>query len=133
LTKFLTSDLQETIADLCEKSSSRQTFADTSNWLAGGKEENLQIVTDEEIINNGLEDDNSGNEQESSTPPIIRTIRHEDAMSASNKCYKWAEENNVQAEDIRSLKRFQQKVLKRHLETINGKLLTIFFCKNAVK
>jgi hypothetical protein len=36
-------------------------------------------MTDEEIINNVLEDDNSENEQESSTPPIIRTVLH-DAM-----------------------------------------------------
>jgi hypothetical protein len=41
-------------------------------------------MTDEEIINNVLEDDNSENEQESSIPPIIRTIQHDDAMSAVN-------------------------------------------------
>jgi hypothetical protein len=63
----------------------------------GGKEENLQIMTDEEIINNVLEEDNCENEQESSAPPIIRTIRHDNAKSAFNKCCKWAEENNVQA------------------------------------
>jgi hypothetical protein len=48
-------------------------------------------MTDEEIINSVLED-NSENEQESSTPPIIRTIRHDDAMRAFNTCYKCAEE-----------------------------------------
>jgi hypothetical protein len=45
----------------------------------------------EEIINNVLEDDNSENEQESNTPQIIRTIRHDDTMSAFNMCYNWAE------------------------------------------
>jgi hypothetical protein len=59
-----------------------------------------------------LEDDNSENEQESSTPPNIRTVRHDDAMSAYNTRFKWAEENNVQAEDILTLKRLQEKVLK---------------------
>jgi hypothetical protein len=29
-------------------------------------------------------------------------------MSAFNMCYKWAEENNVQAEDILTLKRLQE-------------------------
>jgi hypothetical protein len=57
-------------------------------------------MRDEEIINNVLEDAKSENEQESGTPPIIRTIRHDDVMSAFNTCYKWAKENNVQAEDI---------------------------------
>jgi hypothetical protein len=33
-------------------------------------------------------------------------------MSAFNTCYKWAEENNMQAEDILTLKRLQEKVLK---------------------
>jgi hypothetical protein len=70
----LTSDLQEAIAELCENGSSGPTIADISNWLAGGEEENLQIVADEEIINNVLEDDNRKNEQESSTPPNILTI-----------------------------------------------------------
>jgi hypothetical protein len=66
-------------------------------------------MTDEEIINNVLEDDNSKNEYESSTPPIIRTKRHDDAMSAFNTCYKWAEEDNVQAEDIEKIARKSSK------------------------
>jgi hypothetical protein len=44
-------------------------------------------MTDEEIINNGLENDNSENQRESSTIQIIRTVRHDDTMSAFNKCY----------------------------------------------
>jgi hypothetical protein len=60
-------------------------------------------MTDEETISNVLEDNNE-NEQESGTPPIIHTIRHNDATSAYNMCYKWAKENNVQAEDILTLK-----------------------------
>jgi hypothetical protein len=66
-------------------------------------------MTDVEIINNVLEEEKSKNEQESSTPPNICTIPHEDAMSAVNTCYKWTEENNVQAEDILTLKRFKKK------------------------
>jgi DNA-directed RNA polymerase specialized sigma subunit len=85
----LTSDLQEAIAELCEKGSSNPTIDNISSWLDGGEEENIQIMTDEEIINSVLED-NSENEQESSTPPIIRTISHDDSVSAFNTCYKWA-------------------------------------------
>jgi hypothetical protein len=69
-------------------------------------------MTDEEMNSNVLDDDNSENGQESSTPPIVRTMRHDDALSAFNTCYKWAEENNMQAEDILTLKRSQEKVLK---------------------
>jgi hypothetical protein len=47
------------MAELCEKGSSCPTIADISNWLVGAEEENLQIMTDEEIINNVLENDNS--------------------------------------------------------------------------
>jgi hypothetical protein len=85
------------------------TTADISNWLAGGEEEGLQTMTGEEIVNSVLEDGNSENEQESSTPLIICTIRHDDAMSAFNMCYKCAEENNGQTEDILTLKRLQEK------------------------
>jgi hypothetical protein len=51
-------------------------------------------------------------------------------MSAFNTCCKWAEENNMQAEDILTLKILQEKVLKeakRHLETKERKLLMLFF------
>jgi hypothetical protein len=84
------------------------------------------------VISNVLED-NSENEQESSTPPIIRTIRHDDAMSAFNTCYKWAEENNVQAEDILTSKRSQEKVLKEAFRNKRQKIINAFFCKNVVK
>jgi hypothetical protein len=82
-------------------------------------------MTDEEKISNVLEDDNSENEQESGTPPIIRTIRHDGPTSAFNTCYKWAEGNNVQAEDILTLKRLQEEVLKeafrnKRQKTIDG-------------
>jgi hypothetical protein len=80
-----------------------------------------------------LEDDNSENEQESSTPLIIRTVRHDDAISAFNTCYKWAEENNVQAEDILTLKRLQEKVLKEAFRNKTQKNIDALSGKNAVK
>jgi hypothetical protein len=43
----LTSDRQEAIA---EKGSSGSTIGDISNWLAGGDQDNLQIMTHEGII-----------------------------------------------------------------------------------
>jgi hypothetical protein len=89
-------------------------------------------MTDEETINNALEDDNCENEQEASAPPIIRTIRHDDVRSAINMCYKWAEENNVQAEDILTLKRLQEKVLKEAFRNERQKIIDgFFFCKNS--
>jgi hypothetical protein len=89
----LTSDFQETRAELYENGSSGPATADLSNWLAGGEEGALQIMTDEEIINNLLEDDNSENEQESSTPPIIRkkqhaSWRHLRIENSARKCSK---------------------------------------------
>jgi hypothetical protein len=124
--KVPTSDLQEAMAELCEKGSSGPTIAVVRNWLAGGEEENLQIITDEEIMKNVLEDYNSENEQESSAPPIIRTIRHDDAMSAINTCYKWTEENNLQAEDILTLKRLQETVLKESFRNKRQKTIDAF-------
>jgi hypothetical protein len=114
------------MAELCEKGPSGPTVADISNWLGGGEEETLQIMTDEEIISNVLEDDSSENEQQSSTPPIIRTIRHDDAMSAFITCYKWPEENNVQTEDILTLKTLQEKIQKEAFRNKN-KIVLIFF------
>jgi hypothetical protein len=92
---------------------------------------NLQIMTVEERINSVLEDDSSENEQESSTPPIIHTIRQDDAMSAFSMCYKWAEGNSVQAEDIHKLKRLQEKVLKDAFRNKRQKTVDAFFCKNS--
>jgi hypothetical protein len=74
-----------------------------------------------------LEDDNSENEEESNTSPIICTIQHDDAMNAFNTCHKWAEENNVQAEDILSLKRLQEKVLKEALRNKRQETIDAFF------
>jgi hypothetical protein len=84
-------------------------------------------MTDDEIINNVLEDDNSENEQESSIPLIIRTVRHDDAMSAFSTCYKWAEENSVQAENILTLKRLQEVVLKEAFRNKRQKIIDAFF------
>jgi hypothetical protein len=84
-------------------------------------------MTDEEIINNVLEGDNRENEQESSTPPIFRTMWHDDAMSAFNTCYKWAEENNVQAEDIITLKILQENFLKEVFRNKRQKTIGTFF------
>jgi hypothetical protein len=45
-------------------------------------------------------------------------------------CYKWAEENNVRAGDILTLKTLQEIVLKRtFLETKDKILLKLFFVK----
>jgi hypothetical protein len=46
-------------------------------------------------------------------------------MSAFNTCYKWAEENNVQAENILTLKKLQAKVLNEALKTKDRKLLML--------
>jgi DNA-directed RNA polymerase specialized sigma subunit len=125
----LTSDFQEAIAELCEKGSSGPTIANISKWLAGGKEENLKIMTYEEEINNVLEDDNSENEHESSTPPIIHTIRQDEAISNFNKCYKWAKENNVHSEHILTWKRLQETVLKEAFGNKSHKIIDTFFVK----
>jgi hypothetical protein len=90
----------------CVKGSSGPTIADICNWLAGGEEDN-----------------NRENEQELSTPPIIHTIRHDDATSAFNMCYKWAEENNVLTLKI------ARKSSKKHLETKDRTTDAFFFVK----
>jgi hypothetical protein len=69
-------------------------------------------MTDEEMISSVLDDDSSENEQESSTPPIMHTVQHDDTMSAFSTCYKWVEGNNVQAQDSLPLKRLQEKIVK---------------------
>jgi hypothetical protein len=85
-------------------------------------------MTDEEIINNAKDDDNSENEQVSSTPQNICTIRHDGSTSAFDMCCKWAEENSVQTEDILTLKRLQEKVLKEAFRNKRQKTIGAFFC-----
>jgi hypothetical protein len=53
--------------------------------------------------------------------------RHDDAVSAFNTCYKCAEENNMQAEDILTLKRLQEKVLKEAFRNKRQKTTDAFF------
>jgi hypothetical protein len=83
-------------------------------------------VTEEEIISNVLEGDNNESGQESSTPPFIRTERHDGAMNAFNTCYKWTERNNVQAEYMLTLKRLQGKVLKEALRNNRQETIDCF-------
>jgi hypothetical protein len=80
-----------------------------------------------------LEDNNSENAQDSNTPLIIRTIRHDDATCAFNTCYNWAEENNVQTEDIVTLERLQQNVLEEALRKKNKNIDVFFFLKQLYK
>jgi hypothetical protein len=47
-------------------------------------------------------------------------------MSAFNTCYKWAREN-MQAEDILTLKRLQEKVLKEAFRNKRQKTIEAFF------
>jgi hypothetical protein len=47
-------------------------------------------------------------------------------MSTFNTCYKWAEENNVQAEDILTLKRLQEKVIKETFGNERQKTVDVF-------
>jgi hypothetical protein len=44
-------------------------------------------------------------------------------------CYKWAEENNVRAEDILTSKRLQEKVLKEAFRNKRQKTIEAFFVK----
>jgi hypothetical protein len=58
-------------------------------------------------------------------------MRHDDAMSAFNTCYKWAEENNVQTEDFLTLKRLQEKVLKEAIRNKRQKTIEAFLQKRS--
>jgi hypothetical protein len=48
-------------------------------------------------------------------------------------CYKWAEQNKMQAEDVLTLKILQEKVLKEAFRNKRQKTIDISFCKNTVK
>jgi hypothetical protein len=69
----------------------------------------------------------------SAVDPFVRKFRekideqHDDAMSAFNMCYKWAEDNNVQAEDILTLKRLQEIVLNEAFRNKIQKTIEAFF------
>jgi hypothetical protein len=48
-------------------------------------------------------------------------------MSAFNIYYKWAEENNLKAEDIFTLKRWQEQVIKEAFRNKTQKIIDAFF------
>jgi hypothetical protein len=50
-------------------------------------------------------------------------------MSAFIACYKWAEENNVQVEDILTLKRLQERILKEAFRNKKKTIDAFFFVK----
>ncbi|XP_023214935.1 jerky protein homolog-like [Centruroides sculpturatus] len=110
----LNSDLQEAIAELCERvniSSETTSVNEVNNWLAGSDEENLQITIDEETINNMKEDDNTQDENMTDTMRNVHLEHCKEILSAFNTCLKWAEESNVKMEDIFTLKRLQEKAV----------------------
>jgi hypothetical protein len=47
-------------------------------------------------------------------------------MNAFNTCYKWAKGNNVQAEDILTMKRLQEKVLREAFRNKRQKTIEAF-------
>jgi hypothetical protein len=118
----LTADFREALVKLWEKGSSDQTIADIRNWAAGDEEENLQIMTEEEIISNVLQDDNSENEKESSTPPIIGTVWQDDTMSVFNTC--WKQRATWRQPHVENIGR---KILKEAFRNKRQKTIEAFF------
>lgn len=105
--------LQGTIDDICTKDSETLSVSEVNDWLFGNEDENYQLMSDNEIIQDVLT--SYDNEEESETLPVVHTVRHSDAVSAFNTCVRWAEENDVEAADVLVLRRLQEKALKNSL------------------
>lgn len=102
-------ELRDTISEKLVDRNESLTAEDVNMWLIGEEEENGQIMTDEEIveeITRGDEEEDCDEREEASC--LHLTVSNDAAMDAFASSVKWAEENNVSASDILVLKRLQE-------------------------
>jgi|AKYZ01.1.fsa_nt_gi Tc5 transposase DNA-binding domain./DDE superfamily endonuclease./CENP-B N-terminal DNA-binding domain. len=103
--------LQETIDDICSHDSETLSASHVNDWLFGNEDENCQLMSDNEIIQDVLT--TYDHEEQSETLPVhVQTIRHSDAVNAFHTCVTWAEQNDVEAADALVLRRLQEKAIK---------------------
>lgn len=109
-----------------------QNVEDVNIQLIGEDEENGQIMTDDEIV----EDVTSRDEEEDDERDegaCRHTVNNDAAMDAVSTSVKWAEENIVSASDILVLKRIQEKVLNVYLQAKKQKKFDSFFYSNGIR
>ena len=117
-------ELKKTILETLS-TSENITPDEFSEWIFENVEENYQLMTDDEII-----DEVAGEEEEEMveepTAALI-TVGHDCAMEAFNTDIKWAEENCVPASELLVLKRVKDKVLKSSFKAKKQKKIDSFF------
>jgi hypothetical protein len=74
------------------------------------------------------EDDNSENEQESNTPPIICTIQHNDAMCLQHVLYVGRRKQHTNSRHPH-IEQIARKILKEAFRKKDRKVLTLVFVK----
>lgn len=120
-------ELQDTISEKLVEGNESLTAEDVNMWLIGEEEENGQIMTDEEIveeITRGDAGEDCDEREEASS--FHHTVSNDAAMDAFATSVKWAEENNVSASEILVLKRLQEKVLKVSFQAKKQKKIDSF-------
>lgn len=94
----LNTDLYETIAKLYFIESERLTKQDVNDWVNGNKEENFQLMTNDEILQGILHDNEV--EHEEFIVRKFRTVQHSIVITSINTCLQWVDESDVKFEAV---------------------------------
>jgi len=99
---------------------------DLNNWIFGSLNENTQLLTDDEIIEEVTVDV----DQQEDNQNIIsqqRSVTNNDAMNTLNTIMTWAEENEVMNEELLMLKRMQEGIIELMFDVKKQKIITNYF------
>ncbi|XP_065368850.1 tigger transposable element-derived protein 6-like [Calliphora vicina] len=109
------------------------TEEDINDWATGANEVLLDF-SDEEIIQHAKRKESpvllTDSEDDFVEMDAKTKISNADAKKSFSVCIQWAEENNIDMQDILLLKRLQQKAEINHLNKISQQKITSFFNKS---
>lgn len=106
------------------------TEEDINDWATGANEISLDF-SDEEIIQHAKRNESSVLLTDSEDDFVVMDaktkISNADAKKSFSVCIQWAEENNLDMQDILLLKRLEQKAQINHLNKVSQHKITSFF------
>lgn len=121
---------QATIRDLVRiiRPEAEISESEIVEWVEGREENEIAVKTDDEIVQETLNDPDI-DEEENETTQVARAVKHEDAVTHFNQCINWAMENNTPWQQIILLQCLREEAVKKLFEKAKQKQITDYFQK----
>lgn len=99
-----------------------------NEWL---QEDGENVFMDEQDIVDNVQNENEDEDDAPSDAPSVFTpsVKLDKALASFNTCVQWAEENNISAEDIMTLRKLRENVFKKNFTARKQNLITSYFKK----